>query len=384
MNSPSSTLRVTVVGGGIFGVSSAVHLARLGARVTLVTEGALASGASGRSLSWLNSARMRSPEYHQLRMIGIDRYRTLSAKYPDANWLRFDGGLTWDADDASNMIAKVYDHEQRIGYDALLLAPDEVSSVTPGVDARAVTKQGAIFNPGEGWVDLPSLIRFLVDEFVSRGGSLVTHAGRASVVAKGGRVTAVSTAEGRTFETDAVVVATGPAVPQMAAELGYEIPDATPISLLVETKPVDVALRAVLNTPWVAVRPTPTGSLVLDSAWSEEEVGRREDGTFEVQESTLSRLLKEVSAVLEGNPKLELQSYGVGPKPIPKDGEPVFGALDGLQGYYVAFSHSGATLGLIAGELLAREIVTASQSPLLETFRPSRFAQSDRRLAAAS
>jgi hypothetical protein len=41
-------------------------------------------------------------------------------------------------------------------------------------------------------------------------------------------------------------------------------------------------------------------------------------------------------------------------------------------------------LGLIAGELLAREIVTGSQSPLLEKFRPSRFAQSDHRLAAAS
>jgi len=52
-----------------------------------------------RSLAWINSARKRSAEYHRLRMIGIDRYRTLSARYPDAAWLRFDGGLTWDADD---------------------------------------------------------------------------------------------------------------------------------------------------------------------------------------------------------------------------------------------------------------------------------------------
>jgi len=41
---------------------------------------------------------------HRLCMIGIDRYRTLSARYPDAAWLRFDGGLTWDADDAANKI----------------------------------------------------------------------------------------------------------------------------------------------------------------------------------------------------------------------------------------------------------------------------------------
>ena len=42
------------------------------------------------------------------------------------------------------------------------------------------------------------------------------------------------------------------------------MPDATPISLLLKTKPVATALRAVLNTPRVAVRPTPNGELVLD------------------------------------------------------------------------------------------------------------------------
>ena len=37
MNSPSRVSRAAIIGGGIFGVSSAVQLARRGARVTLVT-----------------------------------------------------------------------------------------------------------------------------------------------------------------------------------------------------------------------------------------------------------------------------------------------------------------------------------------------------------
>ncbi|KLK89670.1 D-amino acid oxidase [Microvirga vignae] len=374
MNSPSRVARVAVVGGGIFGVSSAVQLARRGVQVTLVTEGALASEASGRSLSWLNSSRMRSPEYHQLRMIGIDRYRTLAVRHPDAAWLRFDGGLTWDADDDSNEIAKVYAHERSIGYDAQLLAAEQVVAVTPGVDARAITRQGAIFNPGEGWVDLPSLIGVLIEEFSALGGEVITHAGRASVEVTGGRATGIATADGSRIAADAVLLAAGATVPKIVAEVGLRIADATPISLLVKTKPIDVALRAVLNTPRVAVRPTPTGSLVLDSAWSEEEVVRRPDGTYEVKDSTIQGLLAEASAVLEGNPNLVLDSYGVGPKPIPGDGEPVFGELPGIAGYHVAFSHSGATLGLIAGELLADEIVTGEPHPLLATFRPSRFA----------
>lgn len=373
MSSSSSVATVVVVGGGIFGVSTAVHLARRGIATTLVNDGPLACGASGRSLAWLNSSRKRSPDYQQLRMIGIDRYRTLFAKYPTADWLRFDGGLTWDADDASNEIAAVFAHEQALGYDALHLSAGEIASITPGIDPSTVTPQGAIFNPGEGWVDLASLIAVLAAEFAERGGKTVTDAGYASVTVEGGRATGVTTASGRRFEADAVLLATGGAVPGMVAESGQHIADGTPIALLVRTKPVNLQLKAVLNTPRVAIRPTPDGALALDSAWSEEEVSVNADGTYEIKDSTVQGLLDEASKILEGNPALEFASYGVGPKPIPGDGEPVFGQLEGIKGYYVAFSHSGATLGLIAGELLAGEIANGTEHPLLASFRPSRF-----------
>ena len=373
MSPRSSAPRVVVIGGGIFGVATALHLVRRGADVTLVTEAGFAAGASGRSLSWLNSSRMRSAAYHHLRMAGIDRYRTLAARHPGLSWLRFDGGLTWDANDGSNEIAAAYAHERGLGYDAVLLQADEVAAITPGVDTRTITPQGAIFNPGEGWVDLPSLIRHLLPEFTARGGHTVADAGRARVDIENGRVTGVTTAQAGRFAADAVLVAAGPATPHVAAESGITIPDATPISLLLETAPADTQLHAVLNTPRVAIRPTPSGSFVLDSAWSEEEVVTRPDGTYDIRQSTLDGLLLEASKVLAGNPTLTLARYGVGPKPIPKDGEPVFGPVDGIAGYHVAFSHSGATLGLIAGELLADEIVTGTPHPLLAPFGVSRF-----------
>ncbi|PZO80591.1 MAG: D-amino-acid oxidase [Mesorhizobium amorphae] len=370
----SARLRLAVVGGGIFGVSTALSAARLGADVMIVTEKAIGSGASSRSLSWLNSARFRSAPYHRLRTAGIDRYRTMFANDPTASWLRFDGGLTWDADGAGNAMDRVHAHERSIGYHSLRLDAAGVAATVPGVDPQAVPSQGAVFNPGEGWVDLPMLIDSLLVEFSALGGKVVENVGEARVTLQNGRVSGLSTASGQSLEADAVLLATGPAVPKMAADLGVTIPDSTPISLLAKTKPVETPLRAVLNTPGIALRPTPDGALVMDSAWSEEEIAGMDRDQVAVSEELLARLLREASNVLIGNPTLALESFAFGPKPIPGDGEPVFGALDTVPGAFVAFSHSGATLGLIAGELIAAEIVSGERNPLLEPFRAARFA----------
>jgi len=362
--------RVVVIGGGILGTSSAVALARRGADVTLVTERTLASGASGRSLAWLNSAAKRSSEYHAIRVLGIDRWRTFAARVPSGDFLRFDGALMWAPDGES--FRDVFTYERTIGYDARWLAPDEIAAVTPGVDSTSVAAEGAIFNPGEGWVDLPSVIEVLSRELVARGGTIVADA-RAEVLSTGGRASGTVLSSGERFEADSVLLATGPDVPAQLAALGISVGDGSPAAFVAFTKPVDTELVAVLNTPNVAVRRTRDGGLALDSAWSEEEIVVRDDGSLHIEASTVERLLLEGSRVLAGNPVLELDHVGAGYKPIPGDGEPVFGEVSALPGLFVAFSHSGATLGLIAGELLADEIVDGERSALLETFRPDRY-----------
>ncbi|MEI4472877.1 NAD(P)/FAD-dependent oxidoreductase [Frigidibacter sp. MR17.24] len=375
MQSPSPLISTAlVIGGGIFGVSTAAHLARMGVAVTLVNDGPLANGASGRSLAWLNSSRRRSMPYHRLRQAGIERYRVLADRHPGADWLRFCGGLTWDAEDDTNEIAAVFRHEREIGYPAELLSAPEVGTRIAGVEAGTVTGAGAILNPNEGWVDLPALIGLLAAEITAAGGTIVTDAGAAEPLVEAGRCTGARCADGRRLGADAVLVATGPAVPAMAAAQGIPIGDDSPIALLVETEPLAHPLATVLNTPRVAIRPTPGGAYYLDSGWSEEEVVVHPDGRYEALPSTVAGLIDEARRVMTGAPALAVRAVHMGPKPIPGGGEPVFGALAALPGCFVAFSHSGATLGLIAGELLAEEMALGLRHPLFEPFRPGRFA----------
>ena len=371
----SSPIKVAVIGGGVIGASTAQQLARAGADVILLTENVLSSGASGRSLSWLNAAGMWREPYHRLRMAGIDRYRTLSAQQPGLRWLRFAGGLVWYPDDMREELRRRHDHEVAHGYASHLLKPEDVNAHTPGVDAAAIPDTGAVWNPGEGWVDLPSLVRFLIKDLLGRGGRLVANAGKCSVRTRAGSIAGVATEDGELFEADAAVLATGATVPRMLADLGITVPDATTVALLVTSQPVHHPLRAVLNTPQVSMRPTPDGGLAIDSAWTDTHITRASDGRDQVPPATIESLLGEASHVLQGRPALKAASYGIGPKPVPGDGEPVLGRVDEVDGLYVAFTHSGATLGLIAGELLAFEIITGAPHPMLAEFNLRRFGQ---------
>jgi glycine/D-amino acid oxidase-like deaminating enzyme len=373
--SNSNPSKVAVVGGGVIGVSTAQQLVRAGADVVLITDGQLVSGASGRSLSWLNSVGIRSESYQRLRMAGIDRYRTLAAQHPGLGWLRFDGGLAWQAE--AEELHRRHQRELARGYESHLLTADQVAAHTPGVNSAAVPPSGAVWNPGEGWVDLPSLVRFLVKDFVERGGQLVTNAGRSRILTEAGAITGVGSERGNVTAAGTVVLATGAAAPEMAAELGTTIPDASPRCLLVTTKPVQHGLTAVLNTPRASVRPTPDGALAVDSDWTTAAITRATDGSYGVPPATVEELLAEASRLLIGGPELAADRYGVGSKPIPADGEPVLGTLDDVAGLYVAFTHSGATLALIAGELLAYEIVQGAAHPMLADFNARRFAGTD-------
>jgi hypothetical protein len=65
-------------------------------------------------------------------------------------------------------LRKRHDHEVAHGYDSHLIGRDQVNVLTPGVEVSAIPDTGAIRNPAEGWVDLPSLVQFVIKDFVVR------------------------------------------------------------------------------------------------------------------------------------------------------------------------------------------------------------------------
>src|SRR6266542_3030743 len=66
---------------------------------------------------------------------------------------------------------------------------------------------------------------------------------------------------------------------------------------------------------------------------------------------------------------------------MPTDRLPILGRLPGLDGLYLAVTHSGVTLAPVLGPLVAEEIATGEQGRLLAPFRPGRFAERATRVA---
>lgn len=98
-----------------------------------------------------------------------------------------------------------------------------------------------------------------------------------------------------------------------------------------------------------------------------------EDGGAGELPEQLRRLAADVAPTLRGAKPIEAQ---VARRPIPADGFPSVGAIDGVAGYYEAVTHSGVTLGPIIGELLARDILDGAVDARIAPFRPNRLAGS--------
>ncbi|WP_241828920.1 FAD-dependent oxidoreductase [Saccharothrix sp. CB00851] len=97
----------------------------------------------------------------------------------------------------------------------------------------------------------------------------------------------------------------------------------------------------------------------------------REDG---VDRSTVDAVVAAGRALYPGLRAAAVESVRVGERPIPDDGLPVLGRVAALPNFHFAVSHSGATLCLHAGDLVAAEALGEDRGDALAPYRFERFA----------
>jgi glycine/D-amino acid oxidase-like deaminating enzyme len=324
-------------------------------------------GASAASYAWLNSNRFDDPGYHALRVLGLAAHRELAATLGTAEWLHETGcvRLAISDTDAKELRARVA-RKRAAGYPAELLGPGQAARTEPAL-ARLRREPAAIASfPAEGYADTTTLIGCLLEQFRAAGG-VVARARARSLLRHGA---GVRTTDGD-LTADRVVVCTG-ANTDLLRDAGFGLAARGPAGATVITKPVPVCMRGLIHFPDVTMRPDGGGRLLLHAVDVDE---RTDTATMTLAGDAVAELTGRARTWLRlGAGDLGVSEVRVAARPHPPDGFPVVGPVPGAPGAYVVCTHSGVTLAAILARLVAAEIRSGEPDPLLEPYRPDRFA----------
>lgn len=371
--------KVVVIGAGVYGAAVTASLTRRGASVVLVDAGAPAGGTSGSTFSWTNSSTKHPRSYHDLGVAGMEAHQRLAARVPGSDWYHEGGNLQWaDDDDERARLRRKVGGVLDYGYEARWLSRAEVLRLEPDIAPGELPADGIAYFPREGWIEPARLIGYLLSSAVSRGAELVAGDAVIGMVTTAATVRAVRLASGRQLSADAVVNCAGPRAGAIAGLAGLALPMRNTRGVLVHTSPVAVSVSRVVHAPRVHLRPDGAGRLLLHTHEIDGAVRVSGAGEISVDPSAVETILAAGRALYPGTRAATVESIRVGERPIPGDGLPVLGRVVELPNFHFAVSHSGATLSVHAGDLVAAEVLGEDRDDALAAFRFERFRPASR------
>ena len=235
----ADTADVVVVGGGVNGASIAWALASRGVkRVVLCEQGALASGASGRSSALV---RMHYTNEWDARLA--------FASFPIfRHWPDIMGGPpVFTHTGFVNVVAPPYADNLRknvamlraIGVNTVALSPKELKGLEPSASVDDIG--AAAYEPDSGYANPAETVEGFRRRAQELGARIMQWTSVTKILRRESRVAGVETSAGR-IDAGAVVVAAGAWAPRLCREIGLDLP-ARPkgIDTVLVTRPPELA-----------------------------------------------------------------------------------------------------------------------------------------------
>ncbi len=371
--------QVVIVGGGIFGVNIAYHLAKLGwTDVILLEKDEIASGATAHAAG-LVTQFATSQTLMQFRKYSIELYSELGL-FEHVGSLRVASSEV-QLKELERSISKA----RAIGMDVEVISPEEAVKITPFISAKDL--YGAVYLPQDGHLD-PYITTTTMARHVKEMGVTIKTGVRVTGIelSAEGAVTQVNTDHG-SIKTELVVNAAGIWGPRVAAMAGVQIP----------TTPVDhqhIALKAIPGHEFAHKTPClrdpdnlvymreEAGGLVIGGyeynprarwldgvPWSHG--GRTLPADFDLFDPLMDGAIRRIPFLEQA----EVVSLICHPGAYTPDCYPILGPMPGARGLWMAAGMSlngfGGAGGM--GKLMAEWIVTGEPSLDVYGFRATRF-----------
>lgn len=371
--------KIVIIGGGIYGVSIAYHLAKLGCNdIVIVEKGEIASGETGHAAG-LVTQFATSQTLMQFRKYSIELYSQLGL-------FRHVGSLRLaSSKDQLRELQRSVSRAKGIGMEVEMISPGEALRIMPQLSRENL--YGAIYLPRDGHLD-PYLTTTSMAKMVREMGGTIytdTRVTAIELTPKGG-ISKVITNRGA-IRTETVVNAAGLWGPRIATMVGLHIP----------TTPVDhqhIALKAVPGNEFAHSTPCLRDPDYL--VYMREEAGGLVVGGYELEPKarwidgvpwdhggrSLSPDYDRFEPLLEGAirripflERAEIITLVCHPGAYTPDCQPLIGPMPGVRGFWMAAGMSlngfGAAGGV--GKLLAEWILGGEPTLDVYAFRASRF-----------
>jgi len=363
-------MKVVVIGAGILGASTAYHLARAGATVTLVDRGdegrATAAGA-GIVCPWgsavedeANYALLAGGARYYPRLVGL----LAEDGEHDLGYARV-GGLYVPADpadlDAVERRARARARDWPEVGAVERLAPDAARALFPPLRRD----QAAVFVSGGARVDGRRLAAALVRAAQKWQATVLN--GSADLVLNGTRVAGVRVG-GELIAAERVVVAAGAWAPSLLQPIGVALAVAPQRGQIVHLRRPDTD-----TARWPVLLPLSSYYLLaFEDARVVVGASRETNSGFDhrLTAEGVAQVLNAGLAVAPGLAAWTLAEIRIGFRPLAADNRPKLGPVPGVDQLYVAngLGPSGLTMGPWSGALLADAVLGKPVPAVLEPF----------------
>lgn len=351
--------KVIVIGAGIVGASISYHLTKKGADVVIVDRSGIAAGATGKSFAWINAHHFKSETYHRLRYQSLTEYHQLDRELAGALGLNWCGALSFDA--LGEAFDQRIDGFRKLGYPTEVVSHQQFNKLEPGY-AQAPGR--ALHLPMEASIDPTVTTQALISAALERGAQTFFGGDVKALRREHGRITGIETSHGM-MPAGHVVLAAGVGAEAILKSIDVDLPMANRFGVVLHSHPVETMLRHVIWGDRIHLKQTRDGRIVIGEIFSEEWTDRRPDAIARQMLADAQRHLPGID--------LKIDHITIGERPIPKDGMPILGKVEGLDGLYIAVMHSGVTLAPIVGRMASEEILSSVSFETLAPYRLNRF-----------
>ncbi len=367
--------KIIVIGAGIIGTTIAYELSKMGADVTLIDEEFPGSAASGSSFSWINATYPKKPyPYNLLSQLGIDAYRSLEKEINlKINW---GGSLEWfDSDqEQTNLMNEIKNLKKYPRHSAVdVINEREARALEPSIDFN---NQNIVFSRADGAIDTIHAINLMIENIKFNGGSVLYPCRFQGLNYTNRILSSVETTVGE-LEADQAIFATGIDSGRL---LSIDMMKPSTPGIIVTSKPTGNLLKRIIVGPGAHIHQQLDGRIIFgeQSGAPTSHLDRlsNKPKNFPSElfaQDHINRIFDTAKTFMKKVEDLKVEKTSIGWRPLPKDGRPVIGRIDGLSGIYIAVMHSGVSLAAIVGKLVSEEILNGSTNLLLKDFRPSRF-----------